>query len=99
MNGTRDEPDVAEGIRAILAELAGDDAALSAPPGTPLLRAGLGLDSLRGALLLTRVREAFGVDIAGEDLNLDSLATIATLTTFVTDRITACRPGDNGIIA
>ncbi len=81
------QPDIMGGIRQILAGLTGDETPLTAPPQTPLLRAGLGLDSIGGALLLTRVRAAFGVDVAGEDLNLDALATIGTLVTFVSDRI------------
>ncbi len=56
-------------------------------PDTPMLRDGVGLDSLSATLLLTRVRETFGVDVADEDLNLDSLASIGALTTFVTDRV------------
>lgn len=80
------QPDVLDAIRAILAELTGDAVPLTAPAGTPLLREGLGLDSLRGALLLTRVRTGFGVDVASEDLNLDSLATIGTLAAFVSAR-------------
>jgi acyl carrier protein len=81
------QPEVLRGIRAILAELTGDEVPLGAPGDTPLLREGLGLDSVGGALLLTRVRDAFGVDVADEDLNLDSLATIGTLAAFVSDRI------------
>jgi acyl carrier protein len=75
-------------LRAILSELSADEAVLSAPPDTPLLRDGVGLDSLGGTLLLVRVRARFGVDVAGEDLNLDSLASIGTLATFVANRIT-----------
>ncbi len=81
------QPDVLGAIRAILAELTGDAGPLTASTDTPLLREGLGLDSLRGALLLTRVRTGFGVDVAGEDLNLDSLATIGTLAAFVSARM------------
>jgi acyl carrier protein len=75
-------------VRAILADLTDGEAVLTAPPETPLLREGVGLDSLGGALLLVRVRARFGVDVADEDLNLDSLATIGTLAAFVADRIT-----------
>jgi acyl carrier protein len=73
-------------LRQLLAELTSDDRALTAPQDTPLLRAGLGLDSLGGALLLKRVRAQFGVDVADEDLNLDCLATIGTLAAFVAIR-------------
>jgi acyl carrier protein len=79
-------------LRLILADITSDDAALTAAPDTPLLRDGLRLDSLGGALLLVRVRTEFGVDVAGEDLNLDCLACIGTLAAFVADRIAGrCR--------
>jgi hypothetical protein len=35
---------------------------------------------------LRQVRDRFGVDVAGEDLNLDALATLATLTAFIEAR-------------
>lgn len=80
---------VADEIQEILAELAG--VGRPVPPGlpldTPLLRGGAGLDSLGATLLLTRVRDRFGVDVADEDLNLDSLSSIGTLATFVADRV------------
>lgn len=78
--------DTATELRHLLAELTSDDRALSAPTDTPLLREGLGLDSLGGALLLKRVRAQFGVDVADEDLNLDCLATIGTLAAFIAIR-------------
>jgi acyl carrier protein len=73
-------------LRQILAGLTSHDAPLAAPDDTPLLREGLGLDSLGGALLLQQVRARFGVDVADEDLNLDCLATIGTLTAFIAIR-------------
>jgi acyl carrier protein len=73
-------------LRNLLAELTSDDHALTAPADTPLLRKGLGLGSLDGALLLKRVRTQFGVDVADEDLNLDCLATIGTLAAFIAIR-------------
>ncbi len=79
-------------LKLILADITSDDAALTAAPDTPLLRDGLGLDSLGGALLLVRVRAEFGVDVADEDLNLDCLASIGTLAAFVADRMAGrCR--------
>ena len=48
--------DVCDELRQLLAELAGDETALDAPDDTPLLRAGVGLDSLRGAVLLTEIK-------------------------------------------
>ena len=82
VTGTR----VAGQIREILAELTGRPLPPDLPPDTPLLRDGVGLDSLGATLLLTAVRDRFGVDVADEDLNLDSLASIGTLAAFVADR-------------
>jgi len=74
-------------IRQILGDLTGRQLRPGLPAETPLLRAGVGLDSLGATLMLTRVRERFGVDVADEDLNLDSLASIGTLATFVSQRL------------
>jgi acyl carrier protein len=73
-------------LRQILAQLTRTDVPLTAPDDTPLLREGLGLDSLGGALLLRQVHANFGVDAADEDLNLDCLATIGTLAAFIANR-------------
>lgn len=81
-----DEASVVNQIRQILAGLTGNRRPIDAPLDTPLLRDGIGLDSLGGTILLTEVRRRFGVDIAAEDLNFDSLATIGTLATFIADR-------------
>lgn len=78
---------VAGEIRDILAELTGQWLAPDIAPDTPLLRDGVGLDSLGATLLLRRVADRFGVDVAEEDLNLDSLASIGTLANFVADRV------------
>jgi|HubBroStandDraft_1064217.scaffolds.fasta_scaffold420406_1 acyl carrier protein len=86
-SAARDRAAVLARLAAMLGELTADEAARTAPPDTPLLREGIGLDSLRATLLLARVREQFGVDVAAEDLNLDSLASIGTLATFIADRI------------
>lgn len=77
------DAEVAGRLRHIIADLTGDPAALTASGDTPLLRDGIGLDSLRATLLLARVRDEFGVDVAAEDLNLDSLATLATLAAYL----------------
>ncbi len=74
-------------IRQLLAELTGNSNPLSAPLETPLLRDGIGLDSLGGTLLLTEIQGRYGVDVAGEDLNLDSLASIGTLAAYVAARL------------
>jgi acyl carrier protein len=79
-------------LRQILAQITGDDRPLTASEHTPLLRDGIGLDSLGGTVLLTEVQRRFGVDVAAEDLNLDSLATIGTLAAFVA----AARPPAKG---
>lgn len=50
---------------------------------TALFGGGLALDSLTGLELLTGVEQEFGVDVAAEDLNLDSLETIGTLTAYL----------------
>jgi acyl carrier protein len=73
-------------LRQLLAEVTGRPDLASLPAATPLLGPGLGLGSLTGTLLLRRVRDQFGVDVAAEDLNLDALATLGTLTAFVQER-------------
>jgi acyl carrier protein len=37
-------------------------------------------------VLLREVHRRFGVDVAAEDLNLDALATLATLAAFIEER-------------
>ena len=73
-------------LRQMIAALTGDSSALTVPADTPLLRDGIGLGSLAATMLLRQVRDRFGVDVADEDLNLDSLATLATLAVFITER-------------
>lgn len=74
---------VTDELRQILAEVTGNQRLLGIPPGTELFGAGVGLDSLAGTLLLRRVQQRFGVDVAAEDLNLDSLATLGSLAAFI----------------
>lgn len=57
------------------------------PADADLLDGPLPLDSLAGARLVAAVQHRFGVDLAAEDLALDSLASIATLRDFVLARI------------
>jgi acyl carrier protein len=83
--GTADGAEVLAGLREILARVTGSAAAAALAPETPLFRDGAGLDSLTGTLLLREVRRQFGVDVAAEDLNLDSLASLATLAAFVAE--------------
>jgi acyl carrier protein len=70
-------------VPALLAGVLGDPAVADLPRDTPLLSGGLALDSVTVVRLLTEIRTATGVDVADLDLDLDSLATIGTLTDFV----------------
>src|SRR5215470_10565735 len=65
---------ITDDLRAFLASATGRDELLHIPPGTALFGQAVGLDSLTGTLLLREIQRRFGVDVAGEDLNLDSLA-------------------------
>jgi acyl carrier protein len=73
-------------VRRVLAEVLGDPAAADLPADTPLLAGGLGLDSATVVRLLGAVRRETGVDVADEDLDLASLATLGTLADFVEAR-------------
>lgn len=84
---------VADMLRELLARLAGDPALLAAGPELPLFAGGAELDSLSGAILLTEIDNRFGVDVAAEDLNLDCLATLGTLTEFIAARIGEAQVG------
>jgi acyl carrier protein len=84
-------PEVISELREILAEAAGREDLRGLGEQVPLFGAGVGLDSLAGTLLLREVHRRFGVDVADEDLNLDALATLATLATFIGERIPAQR--------
>lgn len=79
-------PDVVGELREILARATGREELLSLSEQTPLFGDGVGLDSLTGTLLLREVHRRFGVDVAGEDLNLDALATLGTLSAFISER-------------
>ena len=57
--------------------------AANLPDSTPLFGSGLSLNSITGLELLTGIKSEFGVDIAAEDLNLDSLQTIGTLVDYL----------------
>jgi acyl carrier protein len=78
-------------IRRLLAAVTGRGELLALPADAALFGTGVGLDSLTGTLLLREIRLRYGVDVAADDLNLDSLATLATLTGFVAAR--AAQPG------
>jgi acyl carrier protein len=77
---------VGEELRAMLAQVTGRAELLGVPADTPLFGAGVGLDSLAGTLLLRQVQRRYGVDVAAEDLNLDSLDTLGTLAAFIAAR-------------
>jgi acyl carrier protein len=79
-------PDVLAELREILAEATGRAELAGIGEEVPLFGAGVGLDSLTGTLLLREVHRRFGVDVAGEDLNLDALATLGTLAAFIAER-------------
>ena len=78
---------IADELRQVLATATGRPELSAITLDTPLFGDGVGLDSLTGTLLLRQVRQRFGVDVAAEDLNLDSLATVGTLAEFVGARI------------
>jgi acyl carrier protein len=71
----------------LLAQITGRPELRGIEPATPLLRGGVGLDSLTGTLLLRQVQRRYGVDVAAEDLNLDALETLGTLAAFIAARI------------
>ena len=73
-------------LRDLLAELAGRPELRAAGLDLPLFGAGIGLDSLTGTLLLREVHRRYGVDVAAEDLNLDALASLASLASFIETR-------------
>jgi acyl carrier protein len=72
-------------LEPLLAEVVDGEFSLS----TPLVGGGLGLDSLTGMRLLAAVRREFGVDVAAEDLALDCLETVGTLTLFLETALAA----------
>ena len=83
------EPEVIGELREILARATGREDLLGLSEQAPLFGDGVGLDSLTGTLLLREVHRRFGVDVAAEDLNLDALATLGTLATYITEHMPA----------
>jgi acyl carrier protein len=77
--------DIETRVRLLLARVLELDPSYvqSIPADTSLFGSGLSLDSLTGLELLTGVEAEFSVDIASEDLNLDSLQTISTLVDYL----------------
>jgi acyl carrier protein len=82
---------IADELRQVLAAATGRPELAATTLDAPLFGGGVALDSLTGTLLLRQVRQRFGVDVAAEDLNLDALATLGTLATFVCDRVVSDR--------
>jgi acyl carrier protein len=74
-------------LRQLLAEVTGRPDLRGLPADMPLFGGGVGLDSLSGTLLLRQVKRRFGVDVAAEDLNLDSLESLGTLAAFVVEKL------------
>jgi acyl carrier protein len=70
-------------LRQLLARITGRDELAGLPADAPLFGGAVALDSLTGTLLLREVQRRFGVDVAGTDLNLDALATVGTLASFI----------------
>jgi hypothetical protein len=79
-------PELTDALREILAQVTGREQLRGLGDEVPLFGPGVGLDSLTGTLLLREVHRRFGVDVAGEDLNLDALASLATLAGFISAR-------------
>jgi acyl carrier protein len=78
---------IVDELRRILVEVTGREAMLALDDDASLLHGGAALDSLTGTLLLREVRRRYGVDVAEEDVNLDSLATLGTLAEFIRGRV------------
>jgi acyl carrier protein len=78
-------------LRELVAEVANRPELRDITGDTPLFGAVVALDSLTGTLLLREIRTRYGVDVADEDINLDALASLATLADFILGR--AARPG------
>jgi acyl carrier protein len=77
---------IADELRHMLARITGRGELAGLPADAPLFGEGVSLDSLTGTLLLREVQRRFGVDVAGTDLNLDALATLGTLASFIAEQ-------------
>jgi acyl carrier protein len=84
---TRDAVSVDKELRRLLVEVTGRPELRAVPADTALFGGGVGLDSLSGTLLLRQIERRFGVDVAAEDLNLDSLESLGTLAAFIAGRL------------
>jgi acyl carrier protein len=72
---------VRELLAAVLERPPGALAAL--PDETPLFGETLNLDSFTGMALLTAIQARYHIDVAADDLGLDSLETIGTLAAYL----------------
>jgi acyl carrier protein len=77
---------VGAGLRQMLAAVTGRADLADIGDEAELFGGGIGLDSLAGTLLLRQIQRRYGVDVAAEDLNLDAMQTVGTLTAFVAER-------------
>lgn len=73
-------------LRSMLVEVTGRGELAELSFDAALLHEPVGLDSMTGVRLLRAVYDRYGVDVAAEDLNLDALASLATLAEFVDER-------------
>jgi len=83
--GGPDAPIAAE-LRQMLVRITGRDELAGFPADAALFGEAVSLDSLTGTLLLREVQRQFGVDVASADLNLDALATLGTLASFIAEQ-------------
>ena len=78
--------DLEHRLRSVVASIIGCE-----PDGisvdAPLFRGGLELDSLSGVALILKIESEFGVSIADEDLDLESLYSVRTLCRFISEFI------------
>ena len=74
-------------LRNALASITGDPGMLDLSGSVRLIGGGVGLDSQSGARLLSVVLDRYQVDVAAEDLNLDALTSLDTLTRFIEERV------------
>jgi acyl carrier protein len=82
---------VEQRLRSIIAAITGGEPD-SFIADAPLFRGGLELDSVSGAELLTSVEQEFGISIADEDLDLESLYSLQTLSNFIGDELHKAGP-------
>lgn len=73
-------------LARLLADVTGHPELAALPADVPLLGGEAGLDSLAGTRLLREIQRRYGVDVAGEDLNLDALQSLRELAAFIAAR-------------